>query len=71
MAQRDEGCRIMSHEEKKLICIKTRYGADLMDAQIFIDDRAWVVCALAKQEYRNGWLWQYWIIMPDKHNIRR
>jgi hypothetical protein len=54
-------------EEKKIIRIKSRYGADLMGAQIFMDNKAWEVCALAKQEYRNGWLWQYWIVMPDKN----
>ena len=53
-------------DEKKLVTIKTRYGADLMGAKIFMDNKAWEVCALAKQEYRNGWLWQYWIVMPCK-----
>ena len=53
-------------DEKKLITIKTKYGADLMGAQIFLDNKAWEVCALAKQEYRNGWLWQCWIVMPSK-----
>ena len=53
-------------EEKKLIRIKSRYGADLMDAQIFMDNKPWTVCGLAKQEYRNGFIWQWWIIMPDK-----
>ena len=53
-------------DEKKLVTIKTRYGADLMGAQIFMDNKKWEVCALAKQEYRNGWLWQYWIVMPCK-----
>ena len=53
-------------EEKKLIRIKSRYGADFMDAQIFMDNKPWTVCALAKQEYRNGFIWQWWIIMPDK-----
>ena len=52
-------------DDKKLIRIKTRYGADLMGAQLIIDDKAWVVCGLAKQEYRNNLIWQWWIIMPD------
>lgn len=59
----------MNDEEKKLFTVKTRYGADLMDAQINLDGRAWIVCALAKQEFRNGWLWQYWIVMPAKNNF--
>jgi hypothetical protein len=48
------------------LCIKTRYGADLLGAQITLDSKPWEVCALAKQEYRNGWIWQWWIIMPSQ-----
>ena len=53
-------------EEKKLIRTRSRYGIDLMDTQILLDGKAWKVCALAKQEYRNGFIWQWWIILPDK-----
>ena len=54
-------------DDKKLIRTKTRYGVDLMGAQILFEDKAWTVCALAKQEYRNNFIWQWWIVMPDKN----
>lgn len=54
-------------EEKKIVRIKSRHGADLLGAQMLMDDKNWEVCALAKQEIKNGWLWQWWIVMPVKN----
>ena len=56
-------------EEKKLFRTKSRYGVNLMGTQLFMDNRAWSVVALAKQEFRDSWCWQWWIIMPDKNNF--
>lgn len=56
-------------DDKKLIRIKSRYGADLMGAQILMDGKPWVVCGLAKQEYRASFIWQWWIIMPDTNQF--
>lgn len=56
-------------EDKKLIRIKSRYGTDLMGAQILLDNKVWVVCGLARQEYRDSYIWQWWIIMPDKNKF--
>lgn len=52
-------------EAKKLLRTKTRHGTDLLGAQLFLDGRAWTVCALAKQEHQHAYIWQWWVLMPD------
>lgn len=54
-------------EEKELVRIKSRYGVSMLGVQMFIDNRAWTVVALAKQEFRDSWCWQWWIVMPEKN----
>lgn len=51
----------------KLICIKSVYGVDLpLNAKLSIDGNEMEVCGLAKQEYKDGLLSQWWIVMPDE-----
>ena len=50
----------------KLICIKTKYGVDLLGAIISIKGNNVEVLVLAKQEYKNDLLWQWWIVMDQK-----
>lgn len=51
----------------KLICVKTPCGIDLLGAKLSIDGHDMEVCGLAKQEYKDGLLWQWWIVMPDEN----
>lgn len=49
----------------ELICIKSRSGVDLSGAQLSFDNRPFTVGGLAKQEFKDGLLWQWWIILED------
>lgn len=49
----------------KLICIKTRLGVDLSGAQLIINNRPYTVGGKAKEEFKDGLLWQWWIILED------
>ena len=57
-------------DDKKLFLVKTRYGADLLGAELLFEDGTWTVCGLAKQEYRNSIIWQWWIIVKDDKKIK-
>jgi hypothetical protein len=51
----------------KIICIKSHYGVNLpLNTQISIDSHNMEVCGIAKQEYKDGLLYQYWIVEEKK-----
>ncbi len=58
MASREQGVERMA-----TICCKTNRGVDLLHVTLTIDDRELEICGLARQELRNGTLWQWWIVM--------
>ena len=47
-----------------IICVKSSRGIDLLGAQITINDQDMEVCGLARQEYKDGLLWQWWLLLP-------
>lgn len=50
----------------KLICIKSPNGVELLGVQLSIDGNNMEVLGLAKQEYKDGLLYQYWIVEEQK-----
>lgn len=49
-----------------VICILSSQGVDLLNKRIIIDDRVMELCGLAREEYKDGLLWQWWIAMEDE-----
>jgi hypothetical protein len=47
----------------KLICVKSEYGVCIpLNTSIIIDNNELEVLGLAKQEERDGLIWQWWIV---------
>lgn len=49
----------------RTICIISSRRIDLLNARIIINDRVMELCGLAREEYKDGQLWQWWIAMED------
>ena len=50
----------------RTICVKTPHGLDLLHAWIILGGEEMEVCGLARQEYVDGLLWQWWILMEKE-----
>ena len=53
-------------ETMRTICIRSRKGVDLLQAVIEMNGRPMEVCGLAKESYKDGYLWQWWILMGQQ-----
>lgn len=56
-------CREQGDERMRTICLKTPLGVDLLHAILTINGRDLEFCGLADQKYKDGLLWQWWIVM--------
>lgn len=47
----------------RLLCTKTQFGIDLpLNMEMTLGNRTMEVLGLAKQEYRDDIIWQWWIV---------
>ena len=50
-------------ERMYIICLKSKQPLNLLDTVLTIGERELEFCGLARQELRDGRLWQWWIVM--------
>lgn len=52
--------------DMKLLCTVTKHGLNLpLHARLSIDGQVMTVLGLAKQEERDGQIWQWWIVAEE------
>ncbi len=56
-------CRENSDEQMTIVRLKTPRDVDLLHGILSIHGKELEFCGLAREEYKDGMLWQWWIVM--------
>ena len=56
-------CQKDNAERMTILCVKTFEALDLLHAIFTINEHDLECCGLVKQQYKDGRLWQWWLLM--------